>query len=255
MFQQVVGDEPHRAIPFQRCSNAFAAQPSLQLIKAKRCGGVLLPADQLAVQNAAGWQGLGHLHKLREALVDQLFSTAPEVDAGAAMNQLTADSIPFPLQLPIARRCLQQSFGFQGTGEIEGVGGAAGTVFIRRRAGGELPEALGGGLKAAHQPLHHKAFLEIKCFGDGPADQPCRHADTESPREQLVDDEVLVERGSMPEPDHGIGLIVVASGADGRQQGVHPPAQGHVSITAGQIRIACFDALLHGGPEQADGFS
>ena len=254
MFQKVVGDEPHRAVAFQRCSNGFSAQPSLQLVKAKRCGRVLLPADQLAVQNAAGWQGLGHLHKLREALVDQLFTTAPEVDAGPAMNQLTADSIPFPLQLPIARRCLQQSFGFQGTGEIEGVGGAAGTVFIRRRAGGELLEALGGGLKAAHQPLHHEAFLEIKRFGDGPADQACRHADAESPRKQLVDDEVLVERGSVPEPDHGIGLIVVASGADGRQQCVHPPAQGHVSFTAGQTRIACFDAVLHGGPEQADGF-
>ena len=254
MFQQVVGDELHRAVSFQRCSNGFAAEPSLQLVKTKRCGRVQLPADQLAVQNAAGWQGLGHVHKLREALVDQFFSTAPEVDAGTAMNQLTADPIPFPLQLPLVCGCLQQSFGFQGTGQIKGVGGATGTVFIRCRAGGELNESLSGGLKSAHQPLHHKTFLEIKRLGDGAADQSRRHADTESPREQLVDDEVLVERGAVPEPDHRIGLVVIASGADGRQQGVHPPAQGHVSLPAGKTGIGCFNPLLHGGPEQADGF-
>ena len=170
MFQQVVGDELHRAVPFQRCSNGFAAEPSLQLIKAKRCGRVLLPADQLAVENAAGWQSLSHIHKLREALVDQFFSTAPEVDARTAVNQLTADPIPFPLQLPIFCGCLLQSFGFQGAGEIKGVRRATGAVLIRRRRGGELIKSLSGGLKAPHQPLHHQTFLEIKSLGDGAAD-------------------------------------------------------------------------------------
>ena len=53
MFQQVVGDEPHRAVAFQCCPNGFAAETSLQLVKAKRLGRVLLPADQLAVENGS----------------------------------------------------------------------------------------------------------------------------------------------------------------------------------------------------------
>ena len=171
MFQKVVGDEPHRAIPFQRCPNVFAAEPALQLVKAKRRCRILLPADQLAVENAAGRHRLSDIHKLWEALVDQFFPSAPEVDAGTAMDQLTADPIPLPLQLPIVHRCLPQPIRLQWTCEIKGVRRAPGTVLIRGCFGGELSKALHGRFKPAHQSLHHQALFQFKRFCNGAADQ------------------------------------------------------------------------------------
>ena len=116
MLQKVVGDEAHRAFPSQRRSHLLATETSLQHIKSQRRIVLFSPADDLTVEHGTIGQGRSNLDQFRKAVVDQLFPATPQIDPSPAVDQLTADAIPFPFQLPVFGRLFTQPIRLQRTG-------------------------------------------------------------------------------------------------------------------------------------------
>ena len=199
-LQEVVGDEAHRALPFQGVAHRFASQPSLQCVEPQWNGGTLLPADDLAIQCGSIRQGTAHRHQFGETVIHQFLAPAPEVHPCAAMDQLAPDAIPFPLQQPMLRWLSGQPSGIQGAGQEERVGGGTAAVLVRSGRGSETGEGLSRWFEPPHQALHHQAFLERKGLGHCTADQPLGNADSEATGEQFVDDEMQWLRHLTPEP-------------------------------------------------------
>ena len=116
-LQQVVGDEADGTVPTQRAAHLFASESSLQHIESEGLAVVFFPADDLSIQHCSGWKGIAQCHQLREAVVDQFLTSAPEINAITSMNQLPADAIPLPLQQPIGRLRALNPFSLQWTGQ------------------------------------------------------------------------------------------------------------------------------------------
>ena len=170
------------------------------------------------------------------------------------MDQLTADAIPFPLNLPGACLRVGETFRLKRTGQKEGIGDTAGLLFFGLLRPGQGNKCGCRGLESPHQPLHHKGFLQRKGRGQSPADQTGGHADAKAAGEQLVDNEMAFIRQGLPKAEHSIGLFVVLQSTDRRQQVFHPPVQRLVRVDGGPIRRLNVDSILDGRPEQADRF-
>ena len=173
LLQQVVGDEANRTLPSKGGSDLFSSQTTLKHLETQGSVSVLLPTDHLSIEDGAVREPRGDLHQLGKAVVDQLFTTAPQVTAIAAMDQLPADAIPFPFQLPVRGRIGCEPIRVQWAGEKKGVRRAIRARFLSIRFRCEAFERVRRRVHSTHQPLHHKRLVEAKGLGDGAADQPC----------------------------------------------------------------------------------
>ena len=77
----------------------LAADPLLQ--RRERHRAFVTKGEDLAVQYRAVRQLAGGGDDLRKAVRDQLFAARPEVQGAGALDQLRADAIPLPLDLPV----------------------------------------------------------------------------------------------------------------------------------------------------------
>ena len=99
LLEQIVGEEAHRNVFENRGRELLAPDALLQ--QGKWLYRVLLPGDELAIEHRALGQRGRRGRDFREALGDELLAARPEEAAAAAPNELCANAVPFPFDLPV----------------------------------------------------------------------------------------------------------------------------------------------------------
>ena len=186
-FQQVVGDQHHRNFRQDLAAQHLAADAALHLREGQR--RAVLPRQHFAVDHGAFGQLRAQRLQFGKAVRDQFFAARPEKGPPLAADQLRANAVPFPFDLPAGGIAEIRDIAFQRIGEAERVGTA--DVGIARIGGHELAPELGGGLPLAHQAMRHGFGSDAAGFGDGAHHQALRDADAKFAGDQLVPGEAL----------------------------------------------------------------
>ena len=138
-------------------------------------------------------------------------------------DQLRANAVPFPFDLPAGRIAEIRDIAFQGVGEAEGVGTA--DVGIAGIGGNELAPEFGGGLPLSHQAMRHGFGRDAAGFGDSANHQALRHADAEFAGDELVPGEALALVQLAPRLDQPAAARFVIGVAQGEQALFDPVVQ------------------------------
>ena len=100
MLEKVVRHHDDGHLGQDSSGHGLAADPPLEL--SERQGAIILPGEDLAVDDRTRGQDVTDRRDLGIALGDELFTARPEKGLPTAPDELTADAIPFPFGLPIA---------------------------------------------------------------------------------------------------------------------------------------------------------
>ena len=152
------------------------------------------------------------------------------------MNQLTADAIPFPFQLPALKWCVLQLARLQGAGQEKGIG-PGGAILAMAGCCGESGECFGTGCETTHQPMCHQRLIQFCAARKRSSDQPGGDAHPEAAAEQLVHQQQLIRRQAPPAGLHRFGLLLSLKGCQNRESLVHPLGQGLLEARAGGMRV------------------
>ena len=188
-------------------ARGLASEAPLQGGKGFWGWGLGLPDQDLPIEHRSLRQGLSEADQLRKGLIDQVLAAAPETATATAVDQLTADAVPLPLQLPLVRRGLLDLLEFDWAGEEKRIGPRRQGIAITRGCG-QRGEALSRGCEPAHQAMRDEGFIEIGAAGDTAGHQPGRYPDAETTTEQLVDQQELAVGQGLPAANHR-GLLLL----------------------------------------------
>ena len=212
-FQQVIGDQDHRNFRENFGTQHFAADAPLHLRERQRRS--ILPGKNFAVDDGAfGELGAQRL-QFGEAVRDQFFAARPEKSSPLAPDQLRANAIPFPFDLPAGRIAEIRDIAFQGIGEAEGIWTA--DVGIAGIGGNELAPEFGGGLPLSHEAMRHGFRSDAAGFGDRANDQALRDADAKFAGDELVPGEALAFVQLAPRLDQEAAARFVIGVAQGEE--------------------------------------
>src|SRR6476661_4603800 len=102
LSQQVVCQEDYRLLPQDPAAQDPASESLLQFIE--RLGSSIAPYDDLSIKHCPVGQGQARLRQFGKLLADKFFPPRPYPGLTAALDQLRADAIPFPLHQPVSGR-------------------------------------------------------------------------------------------------------------------------------------------------------
>ena len=99
VFEDVVGHEDDGDRARQLADLFLPADPLLQ--RRERHGAFVTKGEDLAVEYRAVRELAGRGDDLGKAVGDELFAARPQVQGAGALDQLRADAVPLPLDLPV----------------------------------------------------------------------------------------------------------------------------------------------------------
>src|SRR5205823_3429652 len=154
----------------------LATDPAGKLDEGER--SIVRPRHDLAFDDCAVRQIRRDGSDLGETSGDELSAAGPEIRLVAPANELGANAVPLPLDLPVARvaECLQ--LFFHGVGEIERIW--LGDIGIGRLHGDERVPRLGASLPRAAETMRDHAFRYSAGARQSPDDERLRHADAKA---------------------------------------------------------------------------
>ena len=99
VLEQVVRHHDDRHLGQDCAAHRLAADPPLEL--SERKSAIVLPGEDLAVDDGAFGKSVADSGKLGITLGDQLLTARPEEGLPAAPDELAADAVPLPFGLPL----------------------------------------------------------------------------------------------------------------------------------------------------------
>ena len=186
-LQQVVREEGHGLFGEDLPGHRLAADALLQL--GERLHAAVAPDDDLAVQHAGVGQARVHRVELGEAAVEQVLAARPQPGLRAAPDELRADTVPFPLDLPVGARAQRFDRRLQRVREEERVGLARFGGRVHGLRVDEQRVARGVGrvelVGVAHHALRQQLGVDAGRLGQRAQHQVARDAHAKRAADQL----------------------------------------------------------------------
>src|SRR5579883_665703 len=229
-FQQIEGHQDRRHLRQDLRAERLAADAPLH--RAERERRAVLPRHDLAIEHGSLREARAGGGDFREAVCDELLAARPEERLAAAADQLRADAVPLPFDLPFAWVAEVLGRAFERVGEAEWIG-PAGVGFARFGRDEPRPE-LGRRLPLAHQPVGNGLGREAAGFGERAHNQALRHAHAEFAGDEFIPGETLALVHVAPRGDEPGAAGLVVSVAHREQALLDPPVQRLIARMRGR---------------------
>ena len=237
VFQQIERQQHHRRLSENLGAEFLAPDAPLHLREWQR--SAIFPRQHFAIEHRAFGQQRACRRQFGKPIRNQLFAARPKECPPLTPDQLRADSVPLPFDLPVVHITQALDFALERIRQAERVGPAH--ICIGRLLGQDLRGEIRRWLPIAHQPVGQHVRVDTARLRQRAHDEALRNANAKFSRDQLVPNEALAIAHGVPGLDHRIKARAVVPVAHGQQALLHPVTQRPIACCVG------------GGQQQRDG--